>query len=98
MNSLGRFLRTFLRTSVLFIWRILSAFLPAWNPLAERTCFSQARSRALFAAGAAPDPQFGRNQLEVYVAATTDTYTYSRKFAAPTACAGGAVCTCPLLS
>ena len=41
---------------------------------------------ALFAAGAAPDPQFGRNQLAVYVAAASDTYTYTRQFATPAAC------------
>ena len=26
------------------IWSIRSAFLPSWNPLAERTCFSQVQT------------------------------------------------------
>ena len=38
---------------------------------------------ALFAAGVRPDPQFGRNQLDVFESSTTDTFTYSRTFASP---------------
>ena len=47
MNPLGLFLNPlglFLRTSIPFIWRILRAFLPRLNPLAERTGFFQARA------------------------------------------------------
>ena len=46
---------------------------------------------ALFAAGMAPDPQFGRNQLEVYVDATTDTYIYSTQFSSPPGCSAEGV-------
>lgn len=38
---------------------------------------------ALFDAGVRPDPQFGRNQLDVFESSTTDTFTYSRAFASP---------------
>jgi beta-mannosidase len=52
---------------------------------------------ALFAAGVAPDPQFGRNQLDVYVAATTDTYIYSTQFPTPAGCTGGSQSRCELI-
>jgi hypothetical protein len=46
LNPLGLFLThlgLFLRTSTPFIWRVLSAFSPAWTPcVAERTCSPQA--------------------------------------------------------
>ena len=48
---------------------------------------------ALFAAGAKPDPQFGRNQLDVFDYSTADTFTFMRTFATPAGgCAGARRC------
>ena len=52
---------------------------------------------ALFAAGVAPDPQFGRNQLDVFHAAAAQTWTYSRSFTAPGCSAAAAHQRCELV-
>jgi hypothetical protein len=57
-NPLGLFLNPLglcLRTSIPFIWRVLSAFPTRLNPLAERTCFSQVPRRAAGALGRVRD-------------------------------------------
>ena len=52
---------------------------------------------ALFAAGVRPDPQFGRNQLDVFESSTTDTFTYSRTFPSPEGGCGVAGRRCELI-
>ena len=52
---------------------------------------------SLFAAGLAPDPQFGYNQVDAFHAAAASTFTFSRTFPTPGGCSGAAGQRCELV-